>query len=131
LDRVARIHGWVPEASWFAEHAVGPLGVPIAVGMGVPRYSNAAGVLPLVEALHDKGMQMGTVLAFMMSVVALSLPEMILLRQGAEAQADRHVHRRGRRGHPRHRVLLQRCHLIESRRNRHGHQDARKWLRQV
>jgi uncharacterized membrane protein YraQ (UPF0718 family) len=76
----AVIHGWVPEA-WFAEHAVGPLGVPIAVGLGVPLYSNAAGIMPLVEALYDKGMPMGTVLAFMMSVVALSLPEMILLRR--------------------------------------------------
>ncbi|MCO5322802.1 MAG: permease [Microthrixaceae bacterium] len=76
----AVIHGWVPE-TWFAEHAVGPAGVPIAVGIGVPLYSNAAGVMPLVEALHDKGMPMGTVLAFMMSVVALSLPETILLRR--------------------------------------------------
>jgi uncharacterized membrane protein YraQ (UPF0718 family) len=76
----AVIHGWVPE-EWFAEHAVGVFGVPIAVGLGVPLYSNAAGVMPLVEALHDKGMPMGTVLAFMMSVVALSLPEMILLRR--------------------------------------------------
>ena len=76
----AIIHGWVPE-QWFADHAVGPLGVPIAVGVGVPLYSNAAGVMPLVQALHDKGMPMGTVLAFMMSVVALSLPEMILLRR--------------------------------------------------
>lgn len=76
----ALIHGWVPE-QWFADHAVGPAGVPIAVGLGVPLYSNAAGVMPLVEALHDKGMPMGTVLAFMMSVVALSLPEMILLRR--------------------------------------------------
>jgi len=76
----AVIHGWVP-ADWFADHANGPFGVPIAVGIGVPLYSNAAGVMPLVEALHDKGMQMGTVLAFMMSVVALSLPEMILLRR--------------------------------------------------
>jgi uncharacterized membrane protein YraQ (UPF0718 family) len=76
----ALIHGWVPE-QWFAEHAVGPFGVPIAVGLGVPLYSNAAGIMPLVEALHDKGMPMGTVLAFMMSVVALSLPEMILLRR--------------------------------------------------
>ena len=76
----AIIHGWVPE-QWFADHAAGPLGVPIAVALGVPLYSNAAGVMPLVEALHDKGMRMGTVLAFMMSVVALSLPEMILLRQ--------------------------------------------------
>ena len=55
--------------------------MPIAVGVGVPLYSNAAGVMPLVQALHDKGMPMGTVLAFMMSVVALSLPEMILLRR--------------------------------------------------
>ena len=76
----AVIHGWMP-ADWFATHANGPLGVPIAVGIGVPLYSNAAGVAPLVEALHDKGLPMGTVLAFMMSVVALSLPEMILLRR--------------------------------------------------
>ena len=76
----AVIHGWVP-ADWFATHATGPLGVPIAVALGVPLYSNAAGVVPLVEVLHDKGMPMGTVLAFMMSVVALSLPEMVLLRR--------------------------------------------------
>ena len=55
--------------------------MPLAVVIGVPLYSNAAGVLPLVEVLHDKGLPMGTVLAFMMSVVALSLPEMILLRR--------------------------------------------------
>ncbi len=76
----AAIHGWAPE-DWFARHAGGPAGVPIAVALGVPLYSNAAGVLPLVEALHEKGLPMGTVLAFMMSVVALSLPEMILLRR--------------------------------------------------
>lgn len=49
--------------------------------VGIQLYSNAAGVLPLVELLHDKGLSMGTVLAFMMSVVALSLAEMILLRR--------------------------------------------------
>jgi hypothetical protein len=76
----AVIHGWAPE-DFFAEHATGVLGVPIAVVLGVPLYSNAAGALPLVEALQDKGLPMGTVLAFMMSVVALSLPEMILLRR--------------------------------------------------
>ena len=76
----AVIHGWVPE-EWFAAHASGPLGVPIAVGLGVPLYSNAAGIMPLVEVLSDKGVPIGTVLAFMMSVVALSLPEMILLRR--------------------------------------------------
>ncbi|MDO8364106.1 MAG: permease [Actinomycetota bacterium] len=76
----AAIHGWAPE-DWFANHATGWWGVPLAVGVGVPLYSNAAGVLPLVEALHDKGLPMGTVLAFMMSVVALSVPEMVLLRR--------------------------------------------------
>jgi uncharacterized membrane protein YraQ (UPF0718 family) len=76
----ALLHGWVP-TDWFAEHATGPLGVPVAVLMGIPLYSNAAGVVPLVEVLHDKGLPMGTVLAFMMSVVALSVPEMILLRR--------------------------------------------------
>src|SRR5665648_1029339 len=54
---------------------------PLAVLAGVPLSSNAAGVLPLVEALHDKGLPMGTLLAFMMGVVALSLPELILLRR--------------------------------------------------
>lgn len=78
----AAVHGWVPE-DFFVRYAGSdnPLAVPVAVGLGVPLYSNAAGVLPLVEALHAKGLAMGTVLAFMMSVVALSLPEMILLRR--------------------------------------------------
>jgi uncharacterized membrane protein YraQ (UPF0718 family) len=76
----AAIHGWLP-ADWFAEHADGWWGVPLAVVMGVPLYSNAAGVLPLVEAMHDNGLPIGTVLAFMMSIVALSTPEMILLRR--------------------------------------------------
>ncbi len=82
----AAIHGWVPE-SWIADHASsGGWGVLVAVGLGVPLYSNAAGVLPLVEALHDKGLPMGTVLAFMMSVVALSTPEVILLRRVLKKQ---------------------------------------------
>ncbi len=76
------IHGWVP-SDFFAAHAGpdNPFGVLVAVGIGVPLYSNAAGALPLVEALADKGVPMGTLLAFMMSVVALSLPEMILLKR--------------------------------------------------
>jgi uncharacterized membrane protein YraQ (UPF0718 family) len=82
----AAIHGWVPE-QWIADHASSGLwGVVVAVGLGVPLYSNAAGVLPLVETLHDKGLPMGTVLAFMMSVVALSMPEMILLRRVLKKQ---------------------------------------------
>jgi hypothetical protein len=78
----ALIHGWVP-ADFFARVAGpdNPLAVPFAVLLGVPLYSNAAGVLPLVEALHAKGLAMGTLLAFMMAVVALSLPELILLRR--------------------------------------------------
>ncbi len=78
----AAIHGWVP-TDFFARYAgpSNPLAVPFAVVLGVPLYSNAAGVLPLVEALHAKGLAMGTLLAFMMSVVALSLPEMVLLRR--------------------------------------------------
>ncbi|MFN8195783.1 MAG: permease [Nocardioidaceae bacterium] len=78
----AVIHGWAPE-DVFTRYAGAdnPFGVLVAVLIGVPLYSNAAGILPLVEALHDKGLPMGTLLAFMMSVVALSLPELILLRR--------------------------------------------------
>jgi len=78
----ALIHGWVP-TEFFTTYASSdnPFGVVVAVAIGVPLYSNAAGIMPLVEVLYSKGMPMGTVLAFMMSVVALSLPEMILLRR--------------------------------------------------
>ena len=55
--------------------------VPAVVLIGVPMYSNAAGIIPVVEALLGKGAALGTVLAFMMSVTALSLPEMIILRK--------------------------------------------------
>ena len=78
----AVIHGWAPEGLFVRYAGAGnPLAVPIAVLLGVPLYSNAAGVLPLVEALHEQGLPMGTLLAFMMATVALSLPEMILLRR--------------------------------------------------
>lgn len=78
----AVIHGWVPE-DFFATYAGAdnPFGVLVAVLLGVPLYSNAAGILPLVDALYAKGLPMGTLLAFMMAVVALSLPEVILLRR--------------------------------------------------
>ncbi len=79
----AAIHGWVPQdfmasimgkdAPWWS--------VPAAVLIGVPMYTNAAGVIPIVQALLAKGAALGTVLAFMMSVIALSLPEMIILRK--------------------------------------------------
>ena len=78
----AIIHGWVP-TDFFTTYANAdnPFGVLVAVAIGIPLYSNAAGIMPLVEVLYGKGMPMGTVLAFMMAVVALSLPEMILLRR--------------------------------------------------
>ena len=78
----AAIHGWAPE-DFFTKYAgaSNPFAVLIAVVIGIPLYSNAAGILPLVEALHDKGLPMGTLLAFMMAVVTLSLPELILLRR--------------------------------------------------
>ena len=78
----AWIHGYVPEnfmASLMGKDAW--WSVPVAVVIGIPMYSNAAGIIPVVEALLGKGAALGTVLAFMMAVIALSLPEMILLRQ--------------------------------------------------
>ncbi len=79
----AGIHGYVPQdfmasimgrdAPWWS--------VPAAVLLGVPMYTNAAGILPVVEALIGKGASLGTVLAFMMAVIALSAPEMIILRK--------------------------------------------------
>jgi uncharacterized membrane protein YraQ (UPF0718 family) len=78
----AWIHGYVPadflaryagSGNWFA--------VPLATLIGIPLYSNAAGVIPLVSALTEKGVAMGTALAFMMAVTALSLPEFIILRR--------------------------------------------------
>lgn len=78
----ALIHGYVPEdfmASIMGKEAW--WSVPLAVLIGVPMYTNAAGVIPIVQALLAKGAALGTVLAFMMSVIALSLPEMIILRK--------------------------------------------------
>jgi uncharacterized protein len=78
----AAIHGWAPEEFFVRYAGAGnPFAPLIAVAVGVPLYSNAAGILPLIEALHAKGLAMGTLLAFMMSTVALSLPELILLRR--------------------------------------------------
>jgi uncharacterized membrane protein YraQ (UPF0718 family) len=78
----ALIHGYVPED--FMARLMGRdawWSVPLAVLIGVPMYTNAAGIIPIVEALLAKGAALGTVLAFMMSVIALSLPEMIILRK--------------------------------------------------
>jgi uncharacterized membrane protein YraQ (UPF0718 family) len=78
----AGIHGYVPEglmagimgkSAWWS--------VPAAVLLGVPMYSNAAGIIPVVQALMEKGAALGTVLAFMMAVIGLSLPEIVILRR--------------------------------------------------
>jgi uncharacterized membrane protein YraQ (UPF0718 family) len=83
----AGIHGYVPESAlvsimgkqaWWS--------VPAAVLLGIPLYSNAAGVIPIVSALMEKGASLGTVLAFMMAVVGLSLPETIILRRVLKPQ---------------------------------------------
>lgn len=78
----ALFHGYVPE-SWVTNHLGGDdwYTVPLAVLLGVPLYSNATGVIPVAEAMLGKGVAMGTTLAFMMSIAALSLPEMLILRK--------------------------------------------------
>ncbi|WP_420641850.1 permease [Candidatus Leptofilum sp.] len=78
----AGIHGYVPEN--FLANVMGReawWSVPTAVLLGVPLYANAAGIIPVVHALMEKGAALGTVLAFMMSVVALSLPEILILKR--------------------------------------------------
>lgn len=79
----ALFHGFVPQ-EWVVEHLGGRdnwLAVPGAVLLGVPLYSNATGVIPIAEAMLGKGVAIGTTLAFMMSIAALSLPEMLILRK--------------------------------------------------
>ena len=81
------IHGYVPED--FLVRFAGkenPFSVPVSVAMGVPLYASAAGVVPVVYALMEKGMSLGSVLAFMMAVTALSLPELIILRKVLKTQ---------------------------------------------
>lgn len=78
----AGIHGYVPEN--FMADLMGKSvwwSVPLSVLIGIPMYSNAAGIIPIVQALLEKGASLGTVLAFMMSVIGLSLPETIILRK--------------------------------------------------
>jgi len=78
----AIIHGYAPEALMVKYAGPNnPLAVFVAVAVGIPLYSNAVGTIPIVEALINKGVGVGTALAFMMSVVALSMPELILLKQ--------------------------------------------------
>jgi uncharacterized membrane protein YraQ (UPF0718 family) len=78
----AGIHGYVPENFMASIMGSGAWwSVPLAVVLGIPMYSNAAGIIPVVQALLGKGVALGTALAFMMSVIGLSLPEMIILRK--------------------------------------------------
>jgi hypothetical protein len=78
----AVIHGYVPtELVVSVGGAENPLAVPALVALGVPLYSNAAGTIPIVEALIGKGLPLGSALAFMMAITALSLPEMVILRR--------------------------------------------------
>lgn len=78
----ALLHGYVPEA-WFAEHlgAGQWWSVPAAVAVGIPLYTNVTGIVPVMESLLLKGLPVGTTLAFCMSAVAASLPEVLMLRQ--------------------------------------------------
>jgi uncharacterized protein len=78
----AGIHGYVPENFMASIMGKGAWwSVPVAVLIGIPMYSNAAGIIPIVQALLGKGAALGTVLAFMMAVIGLSLPEVIILRR--------------------------------------------------
>jgi uncharacterized membrane protein YraQ (UPF0718 family) len=78
----AGAHGFVPEdflaktfgsQNWYS--------IPLAIALGIPLYSNAAGIIPIVSVLIEKGVTLGTALAFMMSVIGLSLPEIIILKK--------------------------------------------------
>lgn len=84
----ALFHGFVP-AAWVTEHLGGDdwYTVPAAVVTGIPLYSNATGVIPVAEAMLSKGVAVGTTLALMMSVAALSVPEMLILRKVVKWQA--------------------------------------------
>ncbi len=84
----ALFHGFVPE-SWVSEHLASGnwYDVPMAVILGIPLYSNATGIIPVAEAMLTKGVAIGTTLSLMMSVAALSLPEMLILRKVIKWQA--------------------------------------------
>ena len=78
----AALHGYVPE-DFFASHFGGNdfWSVPLAVLTGIPLYSNVTGIVPVMESLLAKGLPIGTTLAFCMSTVAVSLPEVLMLKQ--------------------------------------------------
>lgn len=79
----AAVHGYLPE-ELITNYLTGPLAVPVAVLVGVPIYTNIMGVIPVVESLIGKGLPIGTSIAFMMSVAALSLPQFVMLKKVME-----------------------------------------------
>lgn len=83
----AGLHGYVPQ-EWFMEYAGADniFAVPLAVLVGIPLYSNATGIIPVAEVLLNKGVPIGTILAFIMSIVAISLPELLILRKVLKPQ---------------------------------------------
>lgn len=83
----AALHGYVPK-EWFAENAGAdnPFAVPLAVIAGIPLYSNATGIIPVAAVLMEKGVPVGTILAFIMSIVAISLPEIMILKRVLKVQ---------------------------------------------
>ena len=129
----AGIHGYVPEqfmasimgkGAWWA--------VPLAVLVGIPMYSNAAGIIPVVQALLAKGAALGTVLAFMMAVIGLSLPETIILRKVLRPPLIAVFVGVVGVGHPDRRLPVQ-CHLLKGHQpwsSRSTVQDVRAVTRQ-
>ena len=105
----AVIHGFVPTDLVVSIGGSGnPLAVPALVLLGVPLYSNAAGTIPIIEVLIAKGLPMGSALAFMMAITALSFPEMVILRRVMKPPAHRGLRRCRRRRNPVRRLPVQR-----------------------
>lgn len=95
----AVIHNWIPQDWILGLLGNGnPLGVLVAVAVGIPMYADIFGTIPVAEALLARGADLGTVLAFMMAVTTLSLPSLILLQQGDQAQTSGDLYRRMRIG---------------------------------
>ena len=104
----AWIHGYVP-TDFLAQYASADkwYAVPLAVLVGIPLYSNAAGIIPLVSVLTEKGVKLGTSLAFMMAVTGLSFPEFMILKKVMKDEADSYLCRHCRIGNNFHWVFVQ------------------------
>ena len=102
----AAVHGYVPQEV-ISKYLSGPLGVFGAVIVGVPLYTNVIGVIPVVESLLGKGLPIGTGLAFMMSVAALSIPQFVILKKSHEKRVDRRLRSNSSHRNTDHRPLIQ------------------------